>query len=146
MKTALLIASGLVVATLASTAASVPAQALSMKECSAKYKAAQAAGTLNGMKWNDFRKAQCAAEAPAAEAAPPPPPAAAPPPPPKSTAATPAAPGTKPVSGGRQAEYARERACGAEWKAMKTAGTRPPGMKWPQFWHECDQRKKAQGA
>jgi hypothetical protein len=39
------------------------AHALSMAECSAKYKAAKAAGTLNGMKWNDFRKAQCAAEA-----------------------------------------------------------------------------------
>ena len=57
------------------------AHALTMQECSAKYKAAKEAGTLNGMKWNDFRKAQCAAErsppaAPAAEkkpAAPPPP-------------------------------------------------------------------------
>jgi hypothetical protein len=39
------------------------AHALSMAECGAKYKAAKAAGTLNGMKWNDFRKAQCAAEA-----------------------------------------------------------------------------------
>jgi hypothetical protein len=28
-----------------------------MKQCSTKYKAAQQAGTLNGMKWNDFRKA-----------------------------------------------------------------------------------------
>jgi ubiquinone biosynthesis protein Coq4 len=34
------------------------AHALSMQECSAKYKAAKDAGTLNGMKWNDFRKAQ----------------------------------------------------------------------------------------
>ena len=39
------------------------AHALSMAECGAKYKAAKAAGTLNGMKWNDFRKAQCGAEA-----------------------------------------------------------------------------------
>jgi hypothetical protein len=46
-----------------------PAQALTMAECSAKYKAAQAAGTLKGMKWNDFRKAQCGAD-PAAAAAP----------------------------------------------------------------------------
>ena len=36
-----------------------PAQALTMKECSAKYKAAQQAGTLQGMKWRDFRKAEC---------------------------------------------------------------------------------------
>ena len=35
------------------------AQALTMKECSAKYKAAQQGGTLQGMKWSDFRKAEC---------------------------------------------------------------------------------------
>jgi hypothetical protein len=39
------------------------AHAATMAECSAKYKAAQAANTLNGMKWNDFRKAQCGADA-----------------------------------------------------------------------------------
>ena len=33
------------------------ASALTMAECSAKYNAAKAANTLNGMKWNDFRKA-----------------------------------------------------------------------------------------
>jgi hypothetical protein len=37
--------------------------ALSMQECSAKYNAAKEAGTLGGMKWNDFRKAQCGADA-----------------------------------------------------------------------------------
>lgn len=35
------------------------AQALTMKECSAKYSAAKSAGTLKGMKWNEFRKAEC---------------------------------------------------------------------------------------
>ncbi len=44
------------------------AQALTMKECSAKYQAAQQAGTLNGMKWNDFRKAECGATTPQAAA------------------------------------------------------------------------------
>ncbi|NKW09655.1 hypothetical protein HGG76_08590 [Ochrobactrum tritici] len=39
-----------------------------MKECSAKYQAAKDAGTLGGMKWNDFRKAQCGANAAAAPA------------------------------------------------------------------------------
>jgi hypothetical protein len=39
--------------------ATMPAQALTMQECSAKYKEAKSAGTLNGQKWNDFRKAQC---------------------------------------------------------------------------------------
>ena len=46
-----------------------PAQALTMKECSVKYKAAQDAGTLNGMKWNDFRKANCGSDATSAPAA-----------------------------------------------------------------------------
>ena len=40
-----------------------------MQECSIKYKAAQAAGTLKGMKWNDFRKAECGPDASAAEPA-----------------------------------------------------------------------------
>ena len=43
---------------------------LSTKECSAKYKAAKDAGTLGDQKWNDFRKAQCGAEAAPAAAAP----------------------------------------------------------------------------
>ena len=49
-------------------AAASPAQALTIKECSAKYKAAKDAGSLNGQKWNDFRKAECGAEAAAAPA------------------------------------------------------------------------------
>jgi hypothetical protein len=59
----------------------------------------------------------------------------------KSTTTTPA---TKPTDG-RQAMYARERACGADWKADKAAGKIPAGQKWPQYWSECDKRKKAQG-
>jgi hypothetical protein len=47
---------------------SAPASALTMKECSAKYEAAKKAGTLKGMKWNDFRKAECGAEAKATSA------------------------------------------------------------------------------
>lgn len=39
------------------------ASALTLKECSAKYKLAQKDGSLKGMKWNDFRKAQCGADA-----------------------------------------------------------------------------------
>lgn len=44
-------------------AAATPAAALSAKDCSAKYQAAKQAGTLNGQKWNDFRKAECGAAA-----------------------------------------------------------------------------------
>jgi Caspase domain len=39
------------------------ASALTMAECSEKYKAARAAGTLNGQLWNDFRKAECGYDA-----------------------------------------------------------------------------------
>ena len=38
---------------------SQPASAVTMQECSTKYKAAQTAGTLGTMTWNEFRKAQC---------------------------------------------------------------------------------------
>jgi len=40
-----------------------PAQALSSHDCSVKYKTAQDANTLNGMKYSDFRKTYCAADA-----------------------------------------------------------------------------------
>jgi hypothetical protein len=143
MKNALLLASAAFAVTFA--LAAPPAQALTTKECSAKYQAAKAAGTLNGMKWNEFRKAQCADAAPAAEAPPPPPPPAAekkeaPPPAEKS-----AAPAEKTGSPGKVAFLARLHACSADWKTMKAEGKRPAGMKWPQFWHQCDEQKKSQG-
>lgn len=40
-----------------------PAQAVTMTECSTMYKTAQTAGTLNGLKWNDYRKANCSSPA-----------------------------------------------------------------------------------
>ncbi|XYD11879.1 hypothetical protein R1A27_32460 (plasmid) [Methylobacterium sp. NMS12] len=48
-------------AALLALTAATPAAALSTKDCSAKYQAAKQAGTLNGRKWNDFRKAECGA-------------------------------------------------------------------------------------
>src|SRR5262245_24033517 len=60
-------------------AAASPAQALTAQECSAKYQAAKKDGSLGGQKWNDFRKAQCGADAtPAPTAAAPAPAPAAP--------------------------------------------------------------------
>src|SRR6266480_2945989 len=53
----------------AALAATSPALALTAQECSAKYQAAKTAGTLNGQKWKDFRKAECGADATAAPAA-----------------------------------------------------------------------------
>lgn len=144
MKTRLLIASGLFLAAFATVPP--PAHALTSKECSAKYQAAKSAGTLNGMKWNDFRKAECGsgAEAPAAaeKPAPKPAPAAAT----EKPMPAPTASGEKkPVSPGRQAMLNRMHACSADWKTMKAEGKRPAGLKWPQFWHQCDEQKKAAG-
>ena len=146
MKTRLLIASGLFLAAFATV--SPPAHALTSKECSAKYQAAKAAGTLNGMKWNDFRKAECGRRRSARCR-----PAAGGGKadgrslhrPPRRKSRAPTAAGEKPVSPGRQAMLNRMHACSAEWKTMKAEGKRPAGMKWPQFWHECDQREKAKG-
>jgi hypothetical protein len=131
-------------AALAPIAAPVVAQAKTMKECAAEWDKMKAAKQTGGMKYRDFSK-QCmsggaapvgAAPAPAAPTTAAPAPAAG--------AGTTAA---KPATGasGRQAMIARERACGAEWKADKAAGKIPAGQKWPQYWSECDKRKKAQG-
>src|SRR3954454_3443208 len=71
-----------------------PASALTMQECSTKYEAAKTAGSLNGMKWNDFRKAQCGSDASAATPAPAPTRTPAP----VSTAAPVSAPSARPTT------------------------------------------------
>jgi hypothetical protein len=145
----------------AALAASVPAQALTTQECSAKYQAAKAAGTLNGQKWNDFRKAQCAADA--AAATPAAAPAAAPvtPAAPKEAkkeaapAAAPAAPvpvgnavfptAVDPKYAQEKTGLAREHTCAEQWKANKAANT-TGGMKWNAkgggYYSECNKRLK----
>ena len=40
---------------------------------------------------------------------------------------------------------ARERACGADWKADKAAGKIPAGMKWPQYWSAVRQAQESGG-
>jgi hypothetical protein len=150
MKTYLLITSGLLLAALSS--APLPADAKTMKECAAQWQEMKAANQTAGMKYRDFTK-QCmsgeaapgAGTAPAAGTTP----AATPAPAPAATApaaetAPSAAPAKKP-SPGREAMIARERACGAEWKADKAAGKIEAGMKWPQYWSACNKRKKAEG-
>jgi hypothetical protein len=147
----------------AAFAAVSPAQALSMSECSAKYKAAKADGSLNGQKWTDFRKAQCGTDAAATPAAAP---AAAPPPAAPKTAAAPAAPKTAaappaaaPMATGNAVfpsavdpKYAKESAgkarmhtCVDQYNANK-AGTGNGGMKWIMkgggYYSECNKRLK----
>ena len=149
MKNKILIASGIVIAALGSLALSMPAQALTAQECSAKYQAAKTAGTLNGQKWNDFRKAECGAEATATPAAAP----AAP----KATEAKPAAPAAVPVGNATfpsalDPKYAQESAgkgrmhtCLDQYNANK-ANNGNGGLKWIQkgggYYSECNKRLK----
>ena len=148
----------------AAFAAVSPAQALSMSECSAKYKQAKTAGTLNGQKWNDFRKAECGtdaaatpAAAPAAAPAPAPAAAAKPAPAPKPVAAAPAAPeavGNAVFPSAMNPKYASESAgkgrmhtCVDQYNANKATGGNG-GLKWIMkgggYYSECN--KKLKGA
>jgi hypothetical protein len=73
-------------------------------------------------------------------------------PPPVAPAAAPAAPAAtttaagKPMSAGRTAFVARERQCGAEWRANKvTLVAQTPGLTWPKYLSSCNTRLKAAG-
>jgi len=133
-----------------------PVQAQSrMKACADEWNAMKAANQTAGKTYRAFQK-ECLARAATGS---PTTPAAAPAAPaqPTTTTAQPAAPATpaaktaKPAaktttgSAGRQAMVARERACGAEWKAAKAANQVATGMTWPKYWSDCDKRKKAEG-
>jgi hypothetical protein len=128
-----------------------PASALSTKDCSVKYQAAKQAGTLNGQKWNDFRKAECGAPAdtPASRAANPfSPTAATAPAPAPTTPSTRTAPAPTPRAGvtgsavfpkAIDPKYASESAgkgrlhtCLDQYNANKAAGggAGNGGMKW----------------
>ena len=143
----------------AAFAATAPAQALSTQECSAKYQAAKTAGTLNGQKWNDFRKAQCAADA-SPMAAPAAPPMAAPAAPKQAEAKPMAAPAAAPAMPSGPAmfpmmvnqKYAQESAgkarmhtCLDQYNANKTSNGNG-GLKWIQkgggYYSECNKRLK----
>jgi hypothetical protein len=139
-------------------AATSPVQALTTQECSAKYQAAKTAGTLAGQKWNDFRKANCGADATATPAAAP---AAAPAPAPApkeakkeaAPAAAPAAPsGPAVFPSAVDPKYAKETAgkgrmhtCVDQYNANK-ASNGNGGMKWIEkgggYYSECNKKLK----
>jgi hypothetical protein len=139
-------------------AATSSAQALTPQECSAKYQAAKSAGTLNGQKWNDFRKAQCGADAVAAPAAAPA--AAAPAPAAPKEAKKEAAPAAAPAPVGNAVfpsavdpKYAKETAgkgrmhtCLDQYNANKAASGNG-GLKWIQkgggYYSECNKKLKS---
>jgi hypothetical protein len=145
----------------AALVATAPAQALTTQECSAKYQAAKTAGTLNGQKWNDFRKANCGADATAAPAATPAAaPAAAPAPAAPKEAKKEAAPAAAPAAPSGPAvypaavdpKYSKETAgkgrmhtCVDQYNANKAAGGNG-GLKWIEkgggYYSECNKKLK----
>ena len=132
-----------VVCTIAASAvamfAAIPAQALTMQECSAKYKAAQTAGTLNGQKWNDFRKAECGSDAAATPAAAP----AAAPAAPSGPAVFPSA--VDPKYSKETEGKARMHTCVDQYNANKASNANG-GLKWIQkgggYYSECTKKLK----
>jgi hypothetical protein len=143
----------MVLSVMALSAAPALAQQKTVKACQEEWQANKAANQANKITEKAYvekcRAAGGTAQPKTAPAAAPAPkattsaPAASPSAAPTTTMAKPATAG-KPKDG-RQAEYARERACGKDWKADKAAGKVPAGMKWPQYWSECDKRKKSMG-
>jgi hypothetical protein len=133
------------------------AHALTMTECSAKYKAAKAAGTLNGEKWSDFRKAECGSTATAAPAAAAPATASAPaaaPAPAPAPAAAPVAVGNAVFPSAVDPKYskdsagkARRETCLDQYHANKAGtGTGNGGLKWIQkgggYYSQCNSKLK----
>jgi hypothetical protein len=145
------------VALLGTIAAAAPSsQALTMKECSDKYKGAQAAGTLKGMKWNDFRKGECGTNAPATPASTPtvtPTPTAREKPAATTTARPPVAPSAAvfpsavaPKYSSESAGKARMHTCLDQYNANK-ANNGNGGLNWIQkgggYYSECNKRLKS---
>ncbi|XYD11108.1 hypothetical protein R1A27_12105 [Methylobacterium sp. NMS12] len=130
-----------------------PAAALSAKDCSVKYQAAKQAGTLNGQKWNDFRKAECGAAADNAPTTAPNPvsPTAAPAAAPRvGTTSAAAASATFPRAvdpkyATESAGKARMHTCLDSYNAAKAAGTLG-GMKWIEkgggYYSACNRQLK----
>ena len=136
---------------LAAFAVTAPAQALTMHECSAKYKAAKSAGTLNGMKWNDFRKAECGTGAtPAAAPAPAAPKEARTQAAPAAAPALPSGPAIFPTAmdpkySKQSAGRARMHTCVDQYNANEATDANG-GLKWIQrgggYYSECNKRLK----
>ncbi|RTL53564.1 MAG: hypothetical protein EKK40_03110 [Bradyrhizobiaceae bacterium] len=133
-------------------ASALPASALSMSECSAKYKAAKADGSLGTQKWNDFRKAQCGEEAAATPAAAPAAAPAAKPAPAPKTASAPAAAGSAVFPSAIAPKYASEtpgkgrmHTCVDQYNANKASNANG-GLKWIEkgggYYSECNKRLK----
>ncbi len=99
-----------------------------MTDCSTKYKAAKADGSIDAAtKWTDYMKTVCKADAASADA-------------PGANAAAPAAtpvkaakPATTPMEATTTPSGSFMQNCSTSWKAMKASNTVPAGLKWKDF-------------
>lgn len=136
-------AGALILATGAVFAAASPAQAATTQECSARYQAAQTAGTLDGKTWDDFRKAECDADV-AQTAAPAAKPAVAPAPVTAGDAMFPPAVSSKYAA--ETPARARMHTCRDQYNVNKTTGSNG-GLRWIQtgggYYSQCNARLKS---
>jgi hypothetical protein len=116
-----------------------PVTAVTMQECSAKYRAAQASGTLAGQTWRQFRKANCGPlAAPAAKA-------------PTGTGSAALSPGVafpqaiSPKYANEPAGRARLHTCLDQYRANKATNANG-GLRWITkgggYYSECNKRLK----
>ncbi len=117
------------------------------QKCSANWAALKEANQVpDGLTWNDFRKAKCVVDASILPQA-------------VDENATPVEPteavnldnidvatvskSGKPFTPGQIAAHKRQKACGVQWRQDKQAGALKVGMKWPQYWSQCNTKMKA---
>jgi hypothetical protein len=152
IRSAAALAGSIALAGLLALSFSTTADALTAKECGAKYQAAKTAGTLGGKTWNQFRKTECAeaAAAPAATPAAAPEPVAPAPAAAKPAAAKPATAATGPAVfpnavdpkyKSETAGKARMHTCLDQYRANKATNGNG-GLKWIErgggYYSECN--------
>ena len=120
-------------------------KALTMQECSANYKAAKSAGTLNGKPWSQFRKEECGSTAAATQptARSKSPPAKADVPQAKGNTVFPTT--ISPTYSKESAGKARMHTCLDQYRANKATGGNG-SLTWIQkgggYYSECNKRLK----
>ena len=103
------------------------AESAVQKACAAEWDAMKTANKIPaGTTWPTF-ETDCMAKAAAAPAM------------------APAAKMAAPPIAGVNGEQSRIKTCATQWDQMKAANKIPAGMKWPEFWHDCDTKLKAAG-
>ena len=130
------------VAALAAWCGTRPLAAVTMQECSVKYKAARDAGTLGGQSWQQFRRANCGQATPGS-------PAAAAPKTAPSLALNPGGPvfpqAVSPKYARESAGKARMHTCLDQYRANR-ASNGNAGLRWITkgggYYSECNKRLK----